>query len=169
MPVEVNRQPKGLQELLQLNLQGDAPRSIDDRILLNLDLYDFYLTGRGLQTSSSTGVLTAPGAGASIVIPRLETWAVKGLTCEALNNEAAMPSGCSVGFVMTTGPVIVASSYAAPSLQVGASVRAGVVWPKPLILPGDTQLIAYLDNSLSLMAVGFGITLTVAYYKLAYS
>jgi hypothetical protein len=168
MPSNVNRNPAGAVELLNLNLQGEFPRQLTDTIVPTIDVTPFYYNGLLMRNANGSGALTALGQSLGITIPEGETWALKNISIRFVNLDAAAATagfGLEARQIGTTDTVITFGPATANVLQ-NQAFSTGFTYEVPVILDDRFLIRCFMNVITGVPVSGFQTFFNVWYFPL---
>jgi len=167
---DVNRQPRGVVELLNFNDLGEFPRSVADSISPSLEMGSFYMLGRGLEVATGTAAaVTSPTAGAVVItIPQGEVWAIRAVNFRATNLEAtAQNIAMSCLATQVSNAFVTLHSGRTSSINTTGVYNDGVAFQEPLLIPSQYAIYFNVDTCGVGLAAGFSLACSVAYHRLS--
>jgi len=163
----INRNPAGILELLNLNLQGEFPRKLAEQVQPVITMDNYFHEGIGLRGAQvSVAGLAAPGATIQIDIPDGETWAVRSISMRALNADPANTVAWSIQHVLPSGQW--GDLLAAPgqNVQTAQWYNIGTTFQIPIMVQSGCLIRAIINTLTGIPAAGYNAVLNVLYYKL---
>lgn len=165
----VNRNPAGALELLNLNLQGEFPRLLAQAISPVYEMSSNYYQGLGLLTATATAVLAAPNAAVAIVVPTGETWALRGVGLKSENLDGPA-SYQSVLRIQPPGPIAVPIVIApGGSILTNQFSEIGAMFPQPFLLGSGTAIQGVCNIISGVPVNGFNAVLSILFHRLSLS
>lgn len=168
----VNRNPAGALELLNLNLQGEFPRALGGQLSPVLEMQPYYLDGVGLRSvrDLDPGVL-AVGAGPTVEIPAAQSWAIRSVAFNGLNQDGSTQYAVSIiaNPGRNDGPEFTLAQGITQTVLANQYYRVGAVFPIPVILPTATTIRAVVSIIGGVPVLGMASLLDVFYYPLSLS
>lgn len=170
MAAEINRNPRGIIELTDLNRQGLFPRVLGDEITPTLETSPFYFVGRGLEYALVTqaGIVLA-GQVATIPVPLGQVWALRGVSMRILNGDAATSTNLTVSCLAFAVPGSFITLWSSPAAKTIAGLnfsQEGKTFDVPILLVGGTTISFNVDNIAAGFVTGHTMNASVAFYRL---
>lgn len=165
----VNRNPAGALELLNLNLQGEFPRLLAGSLSPVLDMERYYLDGVGLRSQRVLAPnVTVIGDGPSVLIPINETWAIRSVSVNALNQDVSTQVSISIiaNPGRLDGPEYSLTPTFTSTTLTNQYYRNGSVFQAPLLLPPQTSIRSVMSILGGAPVFGMATFLDVFYYPL---
>jgi hypothetical protein len=170
MSGNVNRVPSGLLSLTDSQTQGRNPDELLIQIRPTLELRDFWLANKGLESEFTDGTLiNNADVGATVTVPSGELWAVKNASTEGQEADAATPAiRMSLLFRLpgvTTNFSVLATSTNAITL-INGFMSCGINFEDPFFAPAGSTFSSRLDSTNIALVAGMASTTTVLFYRL---
>jgi hypothetical protein len=169
MAAEINRNPRGVVELIDLNRQGIFPRVLGDEIQPSVDTAPFYYEGRGLEHEIRTQAnVQIPGQVSFIQIPTGQVWAIRGLSMRLTNVDPVSVTATvsMLAFGVPAQFITMHSSFSAKTIFVGGFMQEGKTFEVPILLSGGTTISFNVDNLTPLLPAGVTVASSVGFYRL---
>lgn len=169
MAAEINRNPRGVVELIDLNRQGIFPRVLGDEINPVVDTAPFYYEGRGLEFALATQTgIQLPGQVATIVVPLGQIWACRGLSMRITNVDAAniVITASILGFRVPGSFLTFHTSASSKQLFPTGFDQEGRSFEVPILMTGGSTFSFNVDNITPLLPTGCTAACSVAFYRL---
>jgi len=170
MPSEINRNPRGIIELTDLNRQGLFPRVLGDEIQPTLETSPFYFAGRGLEYALVTqaGILL-PGQVATIPVPLGQVWAIRGVSIRTQNLDAAASTNLTTSCLAFAVPGSFTTLWTSPAAKTVAAnnfSQEGRTFEVPILIAGGTTVSFNIDNIAAGFITGHTLNGSIAFYRL---
>jgi len=162
----VNRNPAGILELLNLNLQGEYPRALSSVVTSVVETTQFYLAGVGYTLASATGSFLAVNDSIFVEVPQGEIWAIRSVGLRCQNQDVNAQFSASIRMV---DPAQQAAPIAPGLIQTvlqGQFYELGLFLQTPLILTHDWNIQGICNVIGGVPVGGFTSVLNVFYHRL---
>lgn len=169
MSGNANREPRGVVELLNLNLQGEFPRQVGPLVSPVLEMADWYLAGLGLTAIRATTNFNAPAQVLEIAVPSGETWAIRGSSFQALNLDANAIFSSAIALVDAQGFEMVIAPGVAQTVLSAQNYQIGQTFERPVLVGGAFRIRATANLLGGVPALGFDARLDVFFHRLSLS
>ena len=169
MAAEINRNPRGVVELIDLNRQGLFPRVLGDEIQPVLDTGPFYYEGRGLEYELRTQTnIQLPGQVSFIEIPTGQVWAIRGLSIRLTNVDPVTVNATvsMLAFGVPARFITLHTSATTKQIFAGGFLQEGKTFEAPILLSGGTTISFNVDNLTALLPAGVTANCSVGFYRL---
>lgn len=171
---QINRPPRGLQDLLGSLNFGKNPANLDQNVWPGIDMLAFWALDAQFVRRDTGGDLTTPAAVVnSYDVPFGEVWVPITFSCKCAYTNVGDQGGFTLeldrhgpvsGSLPAVGQVL-AQADGPPALVIGHVFSASFTWDRPILYPSGTRfrvLTAY-----NIVAVGpTSATTTLHYLKL---
>jgi hypothetical protein len=162
----VNRNPAGILELLNLNLQGEFPRQLGTTILPQVVLNQFYLQGCGTRLDSSAGNWVVVGTALTARVPAGEMWMVHTAGMRAVNNDPNANFSAGIRIVDPANNAAALIQGSVVNVITGQFYEAGICYPDGLLLDSGWGINTICNTLGGIPVGGFDVVLNVFYHRL---
>ena len=169
MPLDIQRAPAGLLELLGLRGTGNTPRQLDELLQGHLDLTPLYLAPLARTIRAATAAVGANGffGATAATIPQGELWVLSSIAASSTNMAAG--ESYRLALAISRGGSVNTLEIFAQSTQTASGVTqrigTGYTFPEFKILgPGDVPGVYVTDVT----AGAHVFSIDVSYARLAF-
>jgi len=162
----VNRNPAGILELLNLNLQGEFPRELASSILSTVELAPYFYEGLGWRQAQFSNNLTAVGTTTSLTVPQGELWALRGVGYRCENTDPPATFAASIRYRTPANQGVPFITGVTQSILLNQFYEIGTVFPAPILMNSGFAIQGLVNLISGVPVGGFTCTLTVLYHRL---
>jgi hypothetical protein len=163
----VNRNPAGILELLNLNLQGEFPRLLGGEVVPNIAMEKYFLQGIGITSARALALnIIAAGQQVSLTVPATETWSVRGVSLNALQNDPTNSFSGSINVQFPDSREMVLVSGTAQTVFLNQFYRIGATFPETILFGPGVTFLATCNTIAGVPVAGLSFVFDVIYHRL---